>query len=337
MSERWRVLVTRSLPDEAIGLLAKHVDVSVREGYIDMTHDELIERAQSFDALCAYSDVIDDRILGALPDLKLVATHWARADGDLARVCTDHGVLVTTPPEQYTWVVTGVAELVWGLFIACGRRFRESDDFTRAGRMDHSEASTVHLLGEGLAGRTVGLIGAGAIGAAVAHRAAGFEMELLYADPRRNPEVERLGARRVGLEELLSAADYISLSVPPIEENRRLIGAEQFALMKPTAVFVNTARGTSVDERALAAALREHRIFAAGMDVYEDEPRVHPDLIGLDNVILMPHVGGSLRADRTWAAREMAESVVDAAQGRRPRNLINPAVWSAAVPEGVTP
>ncbi len=333
MAERFKVLVTRTLPQEAIDRLAERCEVDVREGYVDMTRDELIARAQGADALCAYSDLLDDAVFDALPGLKVVATHWARADGPLVASATAHGVMVTTPPEQYRWVVTGVAELVWGLFIAAGRRFGQADAFTRAGSMDHPEASTVRLLGEGLAGRVLGLIGAGAIGTAVARRAAGFEMDIVYADPVPNPAIDALGGVRVDLDDLLRRADFVSLSVPPIEQNRRLIAERELRLMKPSAVFVNTARGMSVDEAALARALREGWIFAAGLDVYEEEPLVHPDLIELDNVILMPHTGGSLREERIRAALAMADSIVDAADGRVPRNLLNPQARAI----GVTP
>jgi len=325
MNEHWKVLVSRHLPESAVDKLKQRFEVDWNADYKNLTRDELLARAKGKNALCLYSDNVDAALLEALPEVKMISCHWGARQVDLA-AATERGVMVACPPNQYGWIVDGVAELVWGLMIAVGRRFREADAFSRAGRMDTSEASTKFLLGEGLAGRTLALWGGGRIGLAVGKRAAGFGMQIIYHDLNRSEGLEELGAERVELDELLRRADYLSLSIPPVEENRRVMGREQFAMMKPTAIFINTARGMSVDEEALVEALKTGRIFGAGLDVYEREPEIHPELKTLDNAILMPHTGGSLREQRTWAATVMADNIIAASKGETPPNLINPEV-----------
>lgn len=323
MADKWKILVSRHLPEQAIDKLRQHFDVDWHEDYKNLSREELIARSQGKDALCIYSDNLDADFFAAVPGIKIVSCHWGARQLDLD-AATRAGVMVAAPPNQYGWIVDGVAELVWGLMVALGRRFREADAFARAGKMEQSEASTKYLLGEGLSGRTLGLWGGGRIGLAVGKRAAGFDMNMIYHDPQRSEALEALGAKRVDLDTLIATSDYISLSIPPIEENRRVVGAAQFARMKPNAIFINTARGMSVDEAALVEALRNKTIFAAGLDVYENEPEIHPGLKTLDNVILMPHTGGSLREQRTWAANLMADNIIAAARGETPPNLLNP-------------
>lgn len=323
MADKWKVLVSRHLPEQAIDKLRQHFDVEWHADYKNLTRDELIARAQGKDALCIYSDNLDAAFFDAVPTVKMVSCHWGARQLDI-EAATKHGVMVAAPPNQYGWIVDGVAELVWGLMVAVGRRFRESDAFARAGKMEQSEASTKFLLGEGLSGRTLGLWGGGRIGLAVGKRAAGFDMKVIYHDLQESPALEALGAKRVDLDTLLKTSDYLSLSIPPVESNRRVVGAAEFKKMKPTAIFINTARGMSVDEDALVDALKNGTIFGAGLDVYEKEPEIHPGLKALDNVILMPHTGGSLREQRTWAANLMADNIIAASRGETPPNLLNP-------------
>lgn len=324
MTGRPRVFVSRHLPEPAIELLRTRALVDAEPGYLTLPRAEFLERARGADALCIYADRLDDELLAELPTVKVIAAHWGQWDPGLVEAATRRGILVTTPADQYRWIVSGVAELIWGLMIAAGRRFAEADAFARAGRMDDHEASNKLLLGEGMSGRTLGLVGAGQIGRAVARRAAGFEMTLVYVDPVASAELDALGARRVELAELLAEADYVTLSVP--EDTVHLFGAPEFAAMKSTAVFVNTGRGRAVDEVALADALATGSIAAAGLDVYENEPDIHPALLAAPNVILMPHAGGALRAERTRAALTMAQSVLDVLDGRRPDGVLNPDV-----------
>ncbi|HEY4201600.1 MAG TPA: NAD(P)-dependent oxidoreductase [Devosiaceae bacterium] len=325
MTENWNVLVSRHLPESAVDTLKARFNVDWHSDYKNLSRDELLARARGKQALCLYSDNVDAALLDALPDVQVISCHWGARQVDLA-AATERGVMVACPPNQYGWIIDGVAELVWGLMIAAGRRFREADAFSRAGKMDASEASTKFLLGEGMVGRTLGLWGGGRIGLAVGKRAQGFGMRIIYHDLNASEGLDALGAERVDLDTLLRQADYLSLSIPPVEANRRVMGPAEFAKMKPTAVFINTARGMSVDEEALIDALKTGKIFGAGLDVYEREPEIHPGLKALENVILMPHAGGSLREQRTWAATLMADNIIAAADGEIPPNLINPEV-----------
>ncbi|MCW3492581.1 NAD(P)-dependent oxidoreductase [Microbacterium sp. SSM24] len=320
----WRALISHELPEVAVERLRSELQVDTVHGYLDLSRAELIDRARGAHALLSYSDAIDDEMLAALPDLRVIATHWGEWNTGLHEAATRRGILVTSPPDQYNWIVGGVADLIIGLFLAGGRRMVEADSFSRGGRMDHHEASNHHLLGQGLFDATVGLIGAGRIGQAVAKRLAGFGSTVLYSDPRPNPELDRAGAEHTALDELLRRSDFVSLSVP--ENELHVVGAAEFAKMKQTAVFVNTGRGRAVDEVALARALSEGAIAAAGLDVYEKEPEISQELLDAPNAILMPHAGGALRRARERAALFMAESVLDAMRGRSPRGLLNPEV-----------
>ncbi len=176
-------------------------------------------------------------------------------------------------------------------------------------------------------GKTLGIVGLGRIGRAVARRALGFGMRILYTSRSRKEDAEReLGARRVGLEELLRGSDFVSLHVPLTPQTHHLIGERELSLMKPTAVLVNTARGSVVDEAALADALAERRIFAAGLDVYEREPQIHPKLLELENAVLAPHIGSASIETRNRMAALAAENLLAVLSGRRPPSPVNPEV-----------
>jgi glyoxylate reductase len=199
----------------------------------------------------------------------------------------------------------------------------------RAGRF--AGWGPLYMLGGDVTGRVLGLVGPGRIAAAVAERAVGFKMSLIYCGRRASPSLEALGARRRSLDELLAEADYVSLHVPLSPETRHLIDARALALMKPTAYLINTARGPVVDEAALVAALRDGRIAGAGLDVYEDEPRMAAGLADCPNTVLLPHLGSATVATRAAMARIAAENLVAALRGLRPPNLVNPEVLGGPV------
>jgi glyoxylate reductase len=236
---------------------------------------------------------------------------------------TRHGVMATNTPGVLT---DTTADFAFALMMAAARRVAEGDRFLRAGRF-HGWAIDM-LLGQDVWGATLGLVGVGRIGGAVARRARGFGMRLLYTDAVSLPEdVEReLGAARVDLATLLREADFVSLHVPLTPETRHLIGAPELARMKPTAVLVNTSRGPVVDEAALAGALRDGAIFAAGLDVFEREPEVHPGLLELDNVVLAPHIASGSVRTRSEMSAMAVRSLVAGLRGERPPNLLNPEV-----------
>jgi glyoxylate reductase len=238
---------------------------------------------------------------------------------------TERGICVCNTPGVLT---DATADLAWSLLLAASRRIVESDRFVRAGQWKSWGPQL--MLGQPIAGRTLGIVGMGRIGQAVARRARGFDMTVLYAGRRRSPEAEEaIGARYVGLDTLLSESDFVSLHTPLTPQTRGCIGREQLAKMKPTAVLVNTARGPVVDQAALADALRERRLFAAGLDVFEDEP-IAPDdpLLSLPNVIVAPHIGSADVPTRAKMALMAAQGIIDVMAGKMPAHLVNPDVWT---------
>ncbi|HKA50176.1 MAG TPA: D-glycerate dehydrogenase [Candidatus Dormibacteraeota bacterium] len=257
------------------------------------------------------------------PGLKIVSNVAVGFDNIELDAATRHGVMATNTPGVLTQTT---ADFAVTLMMAAARRVPEGDRFVRAGRF-HGWAIDM-LLGQDVWGATLGLVGVGRIGGAVARRARAFDMRIIYTDEvPLPPEVEReLGATRVGLATLLSEADFVSLHVPLTAQTRHLIGSEQLAQMKPTAVLVNTSRGPVVDEAALAEALERKVIFAAGLDVFEREPDVHPGLLGLDNVVLAPHIASSSVRTRSEMSALAVRNLLAGLAGEKPPNLLNPEV-----------
>jgi glyoxylate reductase len=269
-------------------------------------------------------DPIGDTVLST-PGLKVVSNVAVGFDNIDVPAATRHGVLVTNTPGVLTETT---AEFAFALLMAAGRRVAEGDRFLRGGRFGGWAIDM--LLGQDLHRATLGLVGVGRIGGAVARYARGLDMRIVYTDAVALPaEVEReLQATRLELPELLLQADFVSLHVPLTPETRHLIGAEELALMKPTAVLVNTSRGPVVDEAALAEALSAGRIFAAGLDVFESEPEVHPALLELDNVVLTPHIASGSVRTRSEMCAMAVRNLVAGLRGERPDNLLNPEVLS---------
>jgi glyoxylate reductase len=233
---------------------------------------------------------------------------------------------VTNTPGVLT---DATAEIAWTLLMMAARRGGEAERLVRGGTWAGWEP--LQMLGVDVVGRTLGIVGAGRIGTRMARMAAGFDMRVIYNHRRPNKEMDDLGgaggARRVPLEELLREADFISLHVPLSDATRHLIGRKELALMKPTAVLINTARGPVVDEEALVEALREKRLFAAGLDVYEREPALHPGLFELENVVLLPHIGSATVSTRNRMAQMAAENLIAMLAGRKPATPVNPELW----------
>jgi glyoxylate reductase len=270
-------------------------------------------------------DPIGEEVL-SLPGLKIVSNVAVGFDNiDLAAATRD-GVMVTNTPGVLT---DTTADFAFALLMAAGRRVAEGDRLVRRGEFKSWGIDT--LLGQDIHGATLGLVGVGRIGGAVARRARGFGMRIIYTDAvALRPEVEEeLGATRVELADLLREADFVSLHVPLTDETRHLISTDELAKMKPTAVLVNTSRGPVVDEAALAEALAEGRIFAAGLDVFEREPEVNPRLLGLDNAVLAPHIASGSVRTRSEMCAIAARNVIAGLRGERPPNLLNPEVMPA--------
>ena len=269
---------------------------------------------------------IPETVLTAAPRLRIVAVAAVGYNIVDVAAATRRGILVTNTPGVLTETT---ADMALALMLSVARRVPESDRFVRAGKWTGVYWS--QLMGTDVHGANLGIIGLGRIGQAIARRAAGFGMRVLYHNRKRDPEAERsLGAEYRPKAELLREADFVVLSVPLSRESRHLIGAAELALMKPTAFLVNVARGPVVDETALVEALRSGRLAGAGLDVFEEEPKLHPGLLGLENLALTPHIGSASRATRLQMASRAAENCVAALEGRRPPNLVNPEAWRSA-------
>ncbi len=314
--------MTRELPGDPTPRLREVADVDVWPGEEPPSHEALIRRVADADALLTMlTDPIDAAVLDAGPRMRIVAQMAVGIDNIDVAAATERGILVTNTPGVLTETT---ADLAFALLLAAARRVVEGDRLTRTGGWKSWHPS--FLLGQEVHGATLGIVGFGQIGQAVARRARGFGMRILYHSRTRRPEAEaQLGAEYAGLERLLRESDFVSLHVPLTPDTRRLIGERELALMKPSAILVNAARGAVVDQRALYDALKERRIAAAGLDVAETEP-IPPDepLLRLDNVVITPHVGSAGVATRRKMAEMTVESVLQALRGELPQHCINP-------------
>ncbi|MFL5797438.1 MAG: 2-hydroxyacid dehydrogenase [Actinomycetota bacterium] len=326
--ERWPVLVTRRLPKPAMDAIHARTDADVWEEEGAIPRDELLRRvAGKRGAVTLLTEKVDDEFLVAAgPDLVVVANYAVGFDNIDVPALTKRGVLATNTPEVLTETT---ADTAWALIMAAARRVPEGDRFLRSGT--RWIWGPEMMLGQDVHGKTIGVVGFGRIGQAMARRAGGFGMRVVYYDLYRPPEdVEReLSAEFREFDDLLAEADLISIHVALTPDTRHLFGAEQFRKMKPTAVIVNTSRGPVIDEAALARALRDGEIFAAGLDVFEKEPEVHPDLLELENAVVIPHLGSATVETRDAMGLLAAENLVAALEGRRPPTLLNPEAWEA--------
>ena len=312
-----RVVVTGRVPDAAIEKLRAAHEVEMWPDPEPIGREELLRRVAGADAVVSLlTERIDAELLDAAgPQLKVVANVAVGYDNIDVPACTERGVVATNTPGVLT---DATADIAFGLILMATRRLGEGERLIRSGQ--DWKWGMFFLLGSGLQGKTLGVVGMGGIGQATARRAKAFGMEIVYQSRSEiDPGiVAELGARRVDLDELLSISDVVSLHCPYGPATHHLIGAEQLTAMKDSAYLVNTARGPIVDEAALASALREGRIAGAGLDVYEQEPQVHPDLLELDNVVLLPHLGSATVETRTAMAVLAAENVLAVLGGQRP-------------------
>lgn len=318
-----RVYITRPVAEKAVEMLRGVAEVSIwPEPDVPPPYEVVTEAARESDGLlCLLTDRIDAGLMDAAAGrLRVVSTCAVGYDNIDVPAATARGIMVCNTPGVLTETT---ADLAWSLIMSAGRRIVEGDRYLRAGKW--KSWSPQLMLGQDIHAATLGIIGFGRIGQAVARRARGFGMEVLYSDPVRQIESEKsIGARFVELPELFRRSDFVSIHAPLTPETRHMIGANELALMKPAAVLVNTARGPIVDEAALAQALREKRIFAAGLDVFEAEPLPQESpLLGLENVVLLPHIGSASVVTRTRMACMAAENLVAGLSGQRPPYLVN--------------
>jgi glyoxylate reductase len=319
------VFVTWPIPEPGPGLIRSAVErVEGNEEDRPLSRQELLAGVSGRDGvLCLLTDRIDAEVFEAARGCRIFANMAVGYNTIDVAEATRRGILVTNTPGILT---DCTADLTWTLILGVARRAAEGDREMRAGRFPGW--GPLYMLGGDVTGATLGLVGPGRIAVAVARRAVGFGMRLLYFGRRPSEEMEALGAERRPLEGLLSESDFVSLHVSLSEETRHLIDARALGLMKTTAYLINTARGPVVDERALVEALRNGRIAGAGLDVYEDEPRMAEGLADCPNTLLLPHLGSATTATRAAMSRMAAENLLAGLQGSRPPNLVNPEVWS---------
>jgi len=320
-----KIYVTRNLPQEGIDLLKTQFEVDVNPHDRVATRQEIIAGIRGKDALlCLLTDEIDAEIMDAGPKLKVIANYAVGFDNIDIKAATERGIAVTNTPGVLTETT---ADLAWVLLMAVARRIVESDKFMRSGKFQGW--APMLYLGNDIHGKTLGIVGFGRIGRAVARRASGFDMRVLYADRARAPEEHEKACNAVfcPLDTLLGESDFISLHVPLTESTRHLISSAQFDMMKESSILINTARGPIVDEKALVRALREGEIAGAGLDVYEQEPGFEPELAEMDNVVMVPHIGSASVETRTKMATMAASGAIDVLRGRMPAHLVNPEVW----------
>ena len=323
-----RILVTAPIPDAGLNaLLESRHTITPPPFTRPLTREELLQYSDGMEGLLvAGGDIMDAAFLDARPSVRFVALNSVGFDNVNVAACTARGVGVTNTPGVLT---NTTAEIAFGLMLAAARRLGEAERYVRSGAWaSHGTGSgTVHM-GTDVVGQTLGIVGAGRIGTRVARMAQGFDMKLLYHNRNRNAEMDALGATLLPIDDLLRQSDFVSLHVPLKPETRHLIGARELSLMKPTAILINTARGPVVDEAALVDVLRAKKIFAAGLDVYEQEPKLHPGLAGLENVVLLPHIGSATTRTRAAMARTAAVNLLAMLEGKRPPNPVNGEVWA---------
>jgi len=322
----WNVLVTREIPSVGIALLKNACQkVEVHQNARALSKKELMEKIRTQDGLlCVITDEIDAQVLEAGRRLKVVSNFGAGFNNIDVQKATELGILVTNTPDVLT---DATADLAWALLLATARRVVEGDRFVREGRFKGWHP--LLLLGTDFSGKTLGIVGAGRIGTAMALRSKGFGMKIVYVHPRRNEILEtELSARWVNLETLLRISDFVSLHVPLTPKTQHLIGAKELAMMKPTAYLINTSRGPVVDEKALVQALQTGQIAGAGLDVYENEPEVEPALLEMKNVVLTPHLGSATEETRNRMAVLSAENLLAGLRGEIPQYVVNREVLS---------
>jgi glyoxylate reductase len=325
---RPRIFVSQPIAPRALERLRGIANVKINaDSSKIISRPKLIAGVKKCDILVSLlHDRIDRAVLAANPKLRAVCSMSITPDNIDVAEATKRGIPVTVVPPI---VAEATADIHFGLMLAVARRMVEGDRMVRSGKFPGSQSN--HLGGVAVYGKTLGLVGAGRIGQAAARRARGFGMKVLYWGPRRKEDVEReLGIEYVTLERLLSESDFVSLHPALNSGTRHMISDKQFALMKPTAFIINTARGAVIDEKALVRALKKKQIAGAGLDVFEHEPRLPPALRTMKNVVLTPHLGSAVMEVRDQMANIVVDNIQALIDGRAPPNCVNPQVLAQA-------
>ncbi len=319
-----KILVTGNLPSTILEMLRHDCEVTCHSADRPMNRNDLVKNVAGTDGLLSMiTDRIDSEVFDAAPRLRVVANMGVGYNNIDIREATKRSILVTNTPGVLT---DATADLTFALVLAVARRVIEGDKMVREGRFRFW--APFHFLGAEVSSKTIGIIGMGRIGQAVAQRARGFKMRIIYFNRKRLPPLEEtaIKAEYADLMTLLKVSDFVSLHVPYTEETNHLINAKALDAMKPGAFLINTSRGPVVDEKALLAALRGKKIAGAGLDVYEHEPELTPGLTELDQVVLLPHVGSATLETRTQMAGMAAENLLAGLRHEKPPHLVNPDV-----------
>ncbi len=327
MTDKPKIFLTRELPPESMAMLREHSVLTMNTEDRYLKKDEIIAGVQGVDGLlCLLTDTIDDEILAANPNLQVVANFAVGFNNIDVAAATRRKIPVTNTPGVLTETT---ADMAWALLMAAARRVVEGDRFVRSRAWQGW--GPLQFLGGDVTGATLGLIGLGRIGRAMVPRAKGFDMNVIYWNRTRlrAEEEAALGVTYCEMDDLLRQSDFVSVHVALNDQTKHLIGPAQFALMKPTACIVNTARGPIIDERALVKALQTGTIASAGLDVYENEPLLEPELYESPNAVVAPHLGSATIGTRTKMGNMAVENCLAACRGERPANLVNPEIFDA--------
>ncbi len=322
-----KIFVTRKIPGESLeGLKNKSHEVSVSEFDRPLTAEELIEKAKGADAvLTLLNDKIDGDVMDIIgPQLKIISNYTVGFDNINIADATDRGIVVTNAISKES--SEAVAEHTWALILALTRRIIEGDEAVRKGAFHGWDPGL--FLGNKVVGKTLGIIGLGRIGSIVAKRAKGYDMTVLYNKHSPDVEAEKdLGIVFSSIDDLLTKSDFVSIHVPLTTETRRLINSETLTKFKSGSYLVNTARGPIIEEAALVEALKNGHLAGAALDVFENEPLVHPELLGMPNVIMTPHIASATHAARDEMGKIAVDAILDTFSSKEPINIVNKEVW----------
>jgi glyoxylate reductase len=315
-----KVYVTRKINEKAVEYLRQQFEVEVNTEERQLSKEELIEKARDCDALLSLlSDNIDAEVVTACSKLKIIANYAVGYNNIDLVAAKDKNIIVTNTPEVLT---AATADLAFALIFAVARRIVEGDNYVRAGNF--KMWSPTLLLGQDITKKTIGIIGAGRIGQGVAKRSRGFDMKVLYHNRKQAPKFEQeTGAEFVTLDQLLAEADYVSVNVPLSKETHHMLGEREFGIMKHSAILINTSRGPVVDEVALVKALKDGVIWGAGLDVYEREPEIEKELLDMNQVVLLPHIGSATIDTRFNMAMLAAKNIEAVLNGNNAINQVN--------------
>lgn len=318
--EKKKVYITRYVPVIPMELLKEQFQVEINPEDRTLTKGELIKILKDKDAVITQlADKVDKEVLEDSPNLKIIANYAVGFNNIDIAEATKRGIQVTNTPDVLS---DTTAEMAWALLFAVTRRIYEGDKYVREGKWDSFSPNL--LWGQDVTGKTLGIIGAGRIGKAFAKKSIGFDMRILYHNRSRDDEFEeKYNAMYVDKETLLKEADFISLHLPLTDETKHMIGEEEFKLMKNSAIIINTARGPVIDEKALVKALKTKEIWGAGLDVFENEPKMEDELKSLQNVVLMPHIASASNETRAKMGKIVAENVIRVLNGEEPLTPAN--------------